>query len=90
MRAREKLSEQDLPEHRNPETSKSDFHGKRGLLTLRAAVILGSSLALAAAAGTLTYLSGPRHVDGTPAAAIAAAAAVFVAAVKLLDAIIAD
>jgi hypothetical protein len=90
MRAREKLSERDLPERHNPETSKPDIAGKKGLLTLRAAVILGASLALAVAAGTLTYLSGPRHVDGMPTAAIAAAAAVFAAVVKLLDAIIAD
>jgi len=90
MRARGKLSKPDLPESRNPETSKPDIAGKRGLLTLRAAVILGSSLVLAIAAGTLTYLSGPRHAGGMPTAAIAAAAAVFVAAIQLLDAIIAD
>ena len=90
MRARRQLSKHDLPESRNPETSKPDIAGKRGLLTLRAAVILGSSLVLAFAAGTLTYLSSPRHAGGMPITTIAAAAAVFVAAVKLLDAIIAD
>jgi hypothetical protein len=90
MRAPRRPSQQKLPESHDHETSNPDIAAKRALLTLRAAVILGSSLVLAVAAGTLTYLSGPRHTGGIPTTAIAAAAAVFVAAVKLLDAIIAD
>jgi hypothetical protein len=89
MRGRRTLSAQKLPESGRQETSKPDAAGKRALLTLRAAVILGSGLLLGAAAGILTYLCGPRHAGGLPTAAITAAA-VFVAAVKLLDAIIAD
>jgi len=90
MRARGKLSVHKLPESHGQETSKPDIAGKRALLTLRAAVIIGSGLVLGVVAGMLTYHSGPRHAGGIPAAAIASAAAVFVTAVKLLDAIIAD
>jgi len=90
MRARRQLSKHDVPEGRDPETSKTDFPRRKGLLTLRAAVILGSSLVLAIATGILTYVSSAPHASGMPTTAIAAGAAVFVAAVKLLDAIIAD
>jgi hypothetical protein len=90
MRARRQLSRRDMPEGRDPETSKPDLPRGKGLLTLRAAVILGSSLVLAIAAGILTYVSSARHAGGMPTTAMAAGAAVFVAAVQLLDAIIAD
>jgi hypothetical protein len=84
MRVRGKPSERNLPESHNPETLRPDPVRSRAFLSLRAAVILGSSLAIAVAWGTLMYPSGPRHAAGMSAAAI------FIAAVKLLDAIVAD
>jgi hypothetical protein len=84
MRVRGKPSERNLPESHNPETLRPDPVRSRALLSLRAAVIFGSSLAIAVAWGTLMYPSGPRPAAGMSAAAI------FMAAVKLLDAIIAD
>jgi hypothetical protein len=89
MRVRGKPSQRNLPQSHNLETSGSVPADRRALLTLRAAVIFGSSLAIAVAIGALAYLSGPRHAHGMPAVAIVGIAA-FVAAVKLLNAIIAD
>jgi hypothetical protein len=91
MRVVGKLSKRNLPHAQNPETSGEEHPTKRALLTLRSAVILGSSAMLAIAAATLTYLSGlsgDSH-SGVPATAIGAGVAAFAAAIKLLDEIIA-
>jgi hypothetical protein len=88
MRVVGKLSKRNLPKGQNVETSGEEHATKRALLTLRSAVILGSSAMLAIAAATLTYLSGDSH-SGVPATAIGAGVAAFAAAIKLLDEIIA-
>jgi hypothetical protein len=63
-------------------------YGDPGLLTPRSAGILGASVAVAACAGGLTYLSLGHLSAGLPAALLAAGAA-FAGAIRLLDAIIA-
>jgi hypothetical protein len=90
MRVRGKPSQRNLPQSHNLETSSSGSADRKPLLSLRAAVIFGSSLIIAVATGALIYVSGLRHASATPAAAVVAGVAAFVATVKLLDAIIAD
>jgi hypothetical protein len=88
MSVRGKRSRRKLPHIDNPETLRPEHVGSGALLTVRSALIFGSSIAIAIAAGALTYLSGQRHAGGIPSTAIVAGIAAFMAAVKLLDAII--
>jgi hypothetical protein len=88
-RLRESSSKGNMPYHHDPQTGQDhDRCGDPGLLTPRSAGILGASVAVAACAGGLTYLSLGHPSAGLPAALLAAGAA-FAGAIRLLDAIIA-
>jgi len=90
MSVRGKRPRRKLPHIDNPETLRPEHAGNGALLTVRAALIFGSSLVIAIAAGALTYLSDQRHAGGIPSTAIVTGVAAFMATVKLLDAIIDD
>lgn len=89
MRLRRKASARNLPGDHNPKPRQPSPPQGGALLSVRAAVILGSSLAIAGATGALTYLAGARHGADMSAAGGAALAA-FLVAVKLLSEIIGD
>lgn len=79
--------ERNIPRSVGAETSDSGPGGRSGLLSGRAAAILGSSFVVAVIAGVLTYLALGRSTEGLAGGVLAAGAA-FAGTVRLLLVII--